>query len=362
MTRNQAIKLLRGGPKGIVKWNSMIRTPNFPLPNLSGADLSDLRAEKIVFPLGMDLHGASLANSNLSDCFFQAAFDGVNFSGAILQECQFFDCDATRADFTQTHIFRTEFEGGYLCKARFRRARFAFNLFTDIDLAAATGLRSVAHHALSSISTRTLAASRGRIPEKFLRGCGLTPWEAVATKLYDPTLTPEQIADLQYKIFDLRAHSPIYLGGVFVSYSRKDAKFVDRIHDALMEKGANVWLDRQDMIAGPLRDQVRRAVSLNDTLLLVLSKASIESDWVEYELEKARETEQREGRSVLCPGALDDTWKAKMDHPLWRQVKKNNVLDFAKWRSADAFDAEFAKLIKGLKIYYPPKKKRKGSK
>ena len=362
ITREEAIKLIRGGPEGIEKWNRLWMGQRPFHLDLNGADLSDIFAEKVVFPPTMDLRGVSFAKSTLINTGFPRAVVGANFSRSILDNCEFRVCDLSRTDFTQAAIYDSYFQRAHLSKARFHGAKFGGNVFDGADLSTATGLGSVTHLTPSSISSPTLAMSRGRIPEKFLRACGFAPWEVVAAKLHDPTLTPEQITDLQYKIFDLRAHSPIFLGGVFISYSRKDAKFVDQVHDVLMKKGANVWLDRNDMLAGPLRDQVRSAIRLNDTLLLVLSRASIESDWVEYELEKAREKEKREGRSVLCPVALDDAWKAKMDHPLWRQVKENNVLNFAKWRSPAAFDAQFAKLIKGLKIYYAPKKKRKGSK
>ena len=57
---------------------------------------------------------------------------------------------------------------------------------------------------------------------------------------------------------------------------------------------------------------------------------------------------------MLCPVALDDAWKAKMNDVLWRQVKKKHVLDFSKWKTK-AFNAQFEKLLKGLKIYYAPK-------
>ena len=96
------------------------------------------------------------------------------------------------------------------------------------------------------------------------------------------------------------------------------------------------------------------AIHLNDIVLLVLSKSSVDSDWVEYELEKAQQKEKDEKRDVLCPVALDKSWEAKLDDVLWRQVKKKNVLDFSKWKTK-AFAPVFQKLLDGLKKYYPPK-------
>ena len=107
------------------------------------------------------------------------------------------------------------------------------------------------------------------------------------------------------------------------------------------------------MLAGDLQKQIGRAIRLNDVVLLVLSESSVESDWVEHELEQARRKEKEEGRDVLCPVALDDAWKAKVDGDvLWRQLKKKNILDFSQWKTK-AFEKPFAKLLKGLKINYP---------
>ena len=67
---------------------------------------------------------------------------------------------------------------------------------------------------------------------------------------------------------------------------------------------------------------------------------------------------------AITPGLIDSwcalghlgasAWDAKTGDSLWRKVKKKSVLDFSKWKTK-AFEAEFAKLLKGLKVYYPPK-------
>jgi hypothetical protein len=145
---------------------------------------------------------------------------------------------------------------------------------------------------------------------------------------------------------------------MFISYSWRDSKFVDKLCSRLIKEGANVWLDRHHMLAGPLQKQVHRAIRLNDVVLVVLSQTAIESDWVENELEMARRKEKEQKRDVLCPVALDETWKTKMeaDEPnraLWLTLKQKNVLDFSKWKTK-AFETVYQRLVTGLKIYYPP--------
>ena len=100
---------------------------------------------------------------------------------------------------------------------------------------------------------------------------------------------------------------------------------------------------------------------MNDIVLLVLSEESIKSDWVENELDVARRKEKEEKRDVLCPVALDESWKSKLDdvksndRQLWRTLTHKNILDFSKWKTK-TFGSQFEKLLRGMKICYEPKK------
>lgn len=211
------------------------------------------------------------------------------------------------------------------------------------------------HFGPSHVSTDTLVKSKGAIPDVFLQGCGLQEWEILQAKMYDPTLTPNDIAELQIKIFEKRTHGPIFIGGVFISYSRINDAFADIIYDRLKKEGVPVWLDRHDVIAGDLQKQIAKAIRLNDVVLLVLSEAAIKSDWVESELDMAREREKAENRDVLCPISIDDAWKAKLENEatgrkLWRKLTDKAILDFSP--NAD-FETQFGKLLRGLRINYP---------
>jgi len=98
----------------------------------------------------------------------------------------------------------------------------------------------------------------------------------------------------------------------------------------------------------PSVKQIHRAIRLNNTVLIVLSRAAIKSAWVENELEMARKKEKEVKRDVLCPIALDDSWKSKLGpqdpyRGLWRTLTQKNVLDFSKWNSAE-FELEYEKL------------------
>jgi hypothetical protein len=320
--RDEAVRLLRGGEQGIAEWNRR-RSNGEKIPDLRGAVLrgADLR--------GADLRGAHLERANLRY---------PNLTGAVLFQADLSGADLTGADLSG--------------------ARCGSTIFADIDLSEVEGLDSVVHRGPSPISTSTLVLSKGKIPEGFLRRCGLSPWEVLTAKLYDPVTTPTGLAELQYQIFDALMKGRSMINGCFISYSWKDAKFVDKLRDRLVKEGVNVWLDRHDMVAGTIQDQVWRAIQVHHVALLVLSKDSVESDWVENELDMARAKEKAEGRAVLCPVALDDAWKAKVaakdkpgdpSRPLWRTLTQKLIVDFSK---RGGFDEAFEKLLRGLKTNY----------
>src|SRR5262249_13556325 len=152
-----------------------------------------------------------------------------------------------------------------------------------------TGLETVRHEGPSTIGTDTLFRSKGNIPEAFLRGCGLTPWEVLAANLYRPDLTPPGVAELQHRIFDAWTKGRSLINGCFISHSWKDGRFVDTLRERLIAEGVNVWLDRHDIVAGTIQDQLWRAIQFHHVVILVLSEGSVESDWVENELDMARQ-------------------------------------------------------------------------
>jgi hypothetical protein len=224
------------------------------------------------------------------------------------------------------------------------------------------GLESIRHEGPSTVGVDTLVRSRGRIPEAFLRGCGLMPWEALSAELYHPELTPPELAELWGRIFKARTEGRSMISGCFISYSWEDQKFVDKLYGRLRNEGINVWLDRHDMVAGTIQDQVWRAIQVHHVVIIVLSKASVESDWVENELDMARRKEKDEKRAVLCPIALDDAWKAKVEakdtpgdpsRALWRTLQQKLAVDFSGWKTK-AFRGSFEKLLQGLKLHYGP--------
>jgi hypothetical protein len=74
---------------------------------------------------------------------------------------------------------------------------------------------------------------------------------------------------------------------------------------------------------------------------------------VEHEVRTARGLEKEMGRDVLCPVALDASWKdSPWPRRVMEQVMEYNILDFSAWEDDGKFGNTFNKLIDGLQLFY----------
>lgn len=338
--------------------------------DLSGADLSSAKLTSAEFRSAdlsrVNLRFADLCNAKLIDADLNSAdLTGADLRGAVLRCASLIYADLggnvlSSVDLSGAVLRSANLSGAYLSgvdlrEADLRQARIGAARLSELDLRKTEGLEDCNHTAYSTIGTDTLAMSKGQIPETFLKGCGLQDWEIVAAKLHDPELTSKQIIDLTYEIARIKAESPIQVNPIFISYSHEDGSFIDALEPQLDNKRVRYWRDVHDATAGPLEEIVDRAMRINSIVLLVLSKNSVESDWVEWEVRKARKLAKERKEHVLCPIALDDSWKScRWPGRLRVQVEEYNILNFSCWQDESAMAAAFQKLIDGLGLFYKP--------
>ena len=225
--------------------------------------------------------------------------------------------------------------GADLDRARCRRTNFA-----DVDLSEIKGLESIHHDGPSTVGIDTLFRSQGKIPEAFLRGCGVP--DVLITHL--PSL--------------IGAMSPIQFSSYFIRYSTKDEEFAQRLHSRLCDEGLRVWFAPEDVPGGKkLHEPSDEAIRVFDKLLLVLSPNSLNSAWVKTEIRQARKIEIQEGQRKLFPIRLVDfetlrDWEcfdADSGKDLGVEVREYFIPDFSQWTDHDAFEKSFARLLKDLK-------------
>jgi uncharacterized protein YjbI with pentapeptide repeats len=311
-----------------------------------------------------NLSDADLSGANLGGAFLnQARLCGAQLMGARLPGANLWEADLGGADLTGADLSRTDLSQANLSHAnltevdligsKLSMAQVGHTIFANLDLSEVMGLAGLLHTGPSRISIDVFARSKGKIPEVFLRGCGLSDADVEYTKLSNPDLSNEEINKILYRIYDLRASQAIQVLPLFISYSHGDGRFVDKLESYLNRKGIRFWRDIHDLKSGRMESQIDRAIRQNPTVLLVLSENSLSSDWVEHEVRTARGLEKEIGRDVLCPVALDDSWKSShWPKRVMEQIMEYNILDFSAWKDDVKFESMFRKLIDGLELFY----------
>ena len=285
--------------------------------NLNGSDLRGVDLRGVAF-LKAELNGADLSGADLRSAFlvathFRVAFlRGVNLRNAHLQSAEFFQTDLDGADFTD--------------------ATMGYTTLVDVHLGPAKGLATVKHDGPSSIGIDTLYLSEGKIPEIFLRGAGVP----------EPFIT--QIKSL------VAAMSPIEFYSCFISYSNIDQEFATRLYADLRNEGVRCWFAPEDLkIGDKLRPSFDEAIRLHDKLMVLLSEDSVNSPWVEKEVETAFERERREKRTVLFPIRLDDA-VMKTEQAWAADIRRTrHIGDFRDWKNHGSYKKAFERLLRDLK-------------
>jgi hypothetical protein len=126
----------------------------------------------------------------------------------------------------------------------------------------------------------------------------------------------------------------------------------------MVQEKLRVWYAPEDMRGGrKVLDQIDEAIRVHDKLLIVLSEASMASDWVRYEITRAVSREKQDKRQVLFPIGLAErnaimTWSAfepEMGEDLAKVVREYHIPDFSGWKDHDSFEAAFARLLRDLR-------------
>ena len=333
MANEEHLKILR---QGVEVWNQWREENPEIRPDLSKADLSEA-----------DLSGADLFRANLSEALlfranlfwanltganlFRANLSRANLSRALLSQVSLFGANLTGADLSKAFLHGANLAGAFLNGTNFSKANVGLlTTFAYVDLSAVRGLETVIHDGPSSIGIDTIFRSKGNIPEIFLRRAGV------------PDSFIEYMASLVGK--------PFQFYSCFISYSSKDQAFAERLHNDLQREGVRCWFAPEDMKIGDrIRPTIDQSIQLYDKLLLMLSEHSIDSDWVEKEVETAFEEERKRKKTVLFPVRLDS---AVMDtDQAWAADirRTRHIGDFTNWKDHDAYQKAFDRLLRDLK-------------
>jgi len=314
---------------------------------LDGADLHDLDF------IGASLYQASLRSANLSGAHFyqadltgatlvEATFTGARFRSSDLSGASLRGVDLRMVDLSGAILRSTDFYGASLMNTDLRGALLNATHLTDVDLTGAVigstslvdvdlskvrGLEAVQHSSPSSIGIDTIYRSHGIIPVEFLRKAGVRD-EFIT---YMPSLVGQAI----------KYHS------CFMSYSSKDEEFARLLHTDLKSNGINCFFAPRDLKPGDdVASKIDEAIRLREKLLIILSKDSVESEWVETEVQAAIKKGSPD-TTVLFPIRIDD---AVMEtERAWAvDLRKKHIADFRNWGDRSSYREALVKLLDDL--------------
>jgi hypothetical protein len=323
--------------KGVNAWNKW-REENLDVEvNLSWANLSKAELRKANFRKAQldwaNLCGARLDGSNLSE----AQLLGTDLSDADLRETDFRKANLSEARLGGADLRRADLMGAVLSEAYLHNADFTGislgnTILADNDLSTVKGLEAAVHFNSSYISIGTIYRSNGKIPQVFLRGCGV----------------PENFITFMHSLVGQDKAFEFY--SCFISHSAKDKRFCERLHADLQAKGVRVWYFPEDAKWGePVWGEIDRSIKVYDKLVVVCSENSLQSGPVNREIERALVREDKEGKGILFPIRIDDYIFDTWEHERKADVVRKVVGDFSGWdKDAAKYDKAFEKLLKGL--------------
>jgi uncharacterized protein YjbI with pentapeptide repeats len=354
--------------KGVEAWNAWREQQPDSRPDLTGADLRDahlsgayLRYASLSYAHlngadlnGADLFAADLFNTELRDADLfntelrdadlfntelrDAHLSSADLSGAALYGADLRDAHLSNAKLSSANLSGADLHRAILSGADLGGAACGGTDFVDVDLSEVLGLDDTRHKGPSYIDIETIYRSKGKIPESFLRGCGV----------------PENFITYMHSL----TGAAFEFYSCFISYSTTDQEFADRLYADLQAKGVRCWFAPHDIQGGKkVHEQIDEAIKIYDKLLLILSDASMNSPWVKTEIANARAREQQQKRQMLFPITLVPFerikgWRlfdADTGIDSAREIREYFIPDFTNWKDHDQYSRVFELLVRDLK-------------
>ena len=202
---------------------SILTLANLERARLNDADLggSDLRRARVV---RADLIGTSLVAADLRV---------VDFSGANLDKA-----DLSHALLQSALLYKTELKGSIITGVPINQT-----IFSDVDLSEVIGLDLCQFDGPATVGIDTIYRSGEKIPDAFLRGCGVPD----AFIVYAKSLVG----------------AAIEFYSAFISYSTKDQDFANRLYADLQASSVRCWFAPEDLkIGDKFRTQIDESIRI----------------------------------------------------------------------------------------------------
>lgn len=207
------------------------------------------------------------------------------------------------------------------------------------------GLNSAGSFGVGPGSARDNAGNSGNW--SFTVSSGSTGNTGIHTALIAAKESTEHIVH-RAKIVEERAHDPPRYS-CFISFSSADKEFVTMLVADLRRHGIRCWFSDDCLrIGARTRREIDKAIRAHDKLLVVMSKNSIRSTWVEREVEMGFAEENIRGANVLFPIRLDDQISNVEDGWPGDIQRMRNVCDLSRWREKTEYQAALERILRDL--------------
>lgn len=315
------------------------------LTNLGDSNLTMANLQKATLT-AVDVSEASLVMVNLSF----SKLTSVNLSGSNLREVNLVGAEVVLVNLIGANLEGVNFRGAALLGTNLSEALCLGTIFASCDLSGCLGLEKVQHAGPSVIDIDTLLRSIGKVDDSFFRAAGV----------------PDELMHF--------AHLHIEKKGKYytcmISYGACDKEFADRLENDLKARHVQCWKYESDAIAGRgVWDNIDRAISAYDKVIVVCSRGSLSRPGVIREIERALQKEdyirlenaRRSGASdkrnqrqkldedVLFPIRIDNYVLEEWQHPRRADVILKHIGDFTGWQESQRkYESELDKLLHAL--------------
>lgn len=327
---------------------------------LRGADLSkgifmgqEFHFEKMVFEIPRWRRGSYFFQQSRKTTLDHVALNeadltgancsGADFGGASLRDANLFatilrGADLRAVDLYGACLYETNLNSANLENTDFDHSKLKSTYFINIDLSKSRGLDNVRHDGPSTICLDTLFRSHGHIPESFFRGVGF----------------PDSFIEL------LESFLPDDFGhpSCYIISSSLDLNFAQKLQLDLQQEGIRTWLVPDDIAWGdPKNTKFDRDIQQDDRLLFVFSQDSVNSNWVEREVEHALDLERRIcadmdvdelSVQILFPIMIDSSILDTKQFWAKKIREARHIENFSEWQNNTAYKSTFEKLLRDL--------------
>jgi uncharacterized protein YjbI with pentapeptide repeats len=328
-----------------------------------------------------NLRGSRFHECNAIRCSFQECdLTDADFEPSALGEADFFKADLTRANLSKCNARES-----FLVQAKLIETKLSLTVLTGAVFGATiinnvhlltTELSDIRHALPSYIDGATIDNIRDDLLKA--RFMGQATEETGGSKLGSDKLgeIEQQLSSQimpRIRQFLLRAGSskddleridavtPSFAGdfaSVFISYSSRDEEFARYLDTQLRLYGISVWFAPNSMRGGrKIHEQVERAIGDQDKLILVLSDASLKSNWVSTEIIAAFSREERQARQVFYPIRIAEfdtirAWTlfdADSGLDIAKRVREYYIPDFSEWGNPLNIAEQLSRLVEDLR-------------